>query len=369
MTLGCYLLDAQTLLVSDLKAHEFNVPKHRAAYGAMRSLCESGEAINSVAVVSEALRREGKTAQQLEVAYLNGLLTDVQENYIAVAQVRTYERHIRDAAERRALFHDLSKAASAVMDETQDIGAVKDQVQNIALRQGEDSNRAYLEGGSAAARDVFEYLERVEHVQGGLLGLSTGLTGLDDLTGGLQRGQLIILGAATGGGKTTLALQFARHALLKVKKPVPVYYASLEMSRAQCTLKIASGIARVNDQEYRKRPNPADRAKLTPVLEKIHQSPLHCDDTSSMSLAQIRSRALQVHYRTGGLGLIVVDYLQMMTSEGNRQENRTVEVGRFANGLKALARELDVPVVALAQINRASQQRADKRPTLGDLRE
>lgn len=367
--LGVYMLDAEALLVSDLAAHEFYAPQHHAAFAAMRFLAESGEAVNPVTIVAEGKRQGGLGAQRLEVRYLEDLLAYARENFFTVAQTPSHERLIRDAATRRALFRDLSAAAGSVLDEAQDLVEVRDRVQNAVLRQGADTDKTYLEGGSAAARDVLEYLDRVDSAQGGLLGLSTGLGGLDDLTGGLQGGQLVILGAATGGGKSTLALQFVRHALLRLREPVPVYYASLEMSRMQCALKIASAVARVNIQDYRKRPNTTHRAKLAQVIEQLRQRPFHCDDTAAMTLAQIRSRALQVYHQHGGLGLVVVDYLQLMAGDGRRGDSRAVEVGRFANGLKALANELDVPVVALAQINRASQKASDKRPSLADLRE
>jgi replicative DNA helicase len=367
--LGVYMLDAEVLLTSDLVAHDFYAPQHQTAFTAMRSLSESGEAVNPVTVVAEAKRQDGLGAQRLEVRYLEDLLADARQNFVAVAQNSSHEHLIRDAATRRALFRALSGAASSVLDESQDLTEVRDHVQNAVLRQGADADKSYLEGGSGAVRDAYAYLDRLDSAQGGLLGLSTGLKDLDDLTGGLQRGQLTVLSAATGGGKTTLALQFVLHALTKVRERVPVYYASLEMSRSECTSKMASAIAQVNLQDYRKRPNPRDRARLTRALDELQPRPFFCDDASAMSLAQIRSRALQIHHQTGGLGLIVVDHLGLMAGDGRRSDSRTVEVGRFANGLKALSKELDTPVLALAQINRAAQHRADKRPTLADLRE
>lgn len=367
--LGAYMLDADTLLATDLVAHEFYLPQHQAAFAAMQALAESGEVVDPVTVVAEAKRQGVLGAQRLEVPYLEGLLDDTRINFVAVAQTPSHERLIRDAAMRRALFKELSAAAGSVLDEAQDLTDVRDRIQNAVLQQGANADKGYLEGGSAAADDVFEYLDRVDSANGGLLGLSTGLGDLDNLTGGLQGGQFVILAAATGAGKSILALQFARHALLQQREPVPVYYASLEMSRMWCALRIASAVAHVNIQEYRKRPNAAHRAKLTQVIDRLRKSPFYCDDTTAMTLAQIRSRALRVRHQTGGLGLIVIDYLQLMGGDGRRGDSRAVEVGRFANGLKALANELDVPVVAAAQITRASQKASDKRPTLADLRE
>jgi len=218
-----------------------------------------------------------------------------------------------------------------------------------------------------AVKDAFRLLtERYEN-RGQLTGISTGFNDLDELTSGLQPSDLIIVAARPSMGKTAFSVNIAEAAALRAKKPVVIF--SMEMSSSQLALRLISSIGRIHAQHLRNGDlSEEDWPRVTNAIAILSEAKIFIDDTPGLSPVELRSRSRRLHREHGGLGLIVIDYLQLMQVPGNK-ENRATEISEISRSLKGLAKELNVPVIALSQLNRSLEQRADKRPMMSDLRE
>ncbi len=218
----------------------------------------------------------------------------------------------------------------------------------------------------SAVKEAFQQLQQRYETRGSVTGLPTGFTDFDEMTAGLQPSDLIILAARPSMGKTALALNMAEYAALKTKKAVAVF--SMEMSASQLAFRLISSLGRINQQHLRTGDlQDEEWPRVTSAITLLSEAKIFIDDTPALSPVELRSRARRLK-REHDLGLIVIDYLQLMAVPGN-QENRATEISEISRGLKALAKELNVPVVALSQLNRSLEQRADKRPMMSDLRE
>jgi replicative DNA helicase len=210
--------------------------------------------------------------------------------------------------------------------------------------------------------------DRFERGAGDVTGVSTGLHDLDRMTAGLQPGDLVVLAARPSMGKTALAFNIAEHVAVRDGKPVLVF--SMEMGAAQLTVRMAGSIARIDQSLLRTgRLSDQDWAGLTAAGEQLMRAPMFIDESAALTPQELRARARRQARVTGPLGLIVVDYLQLMTGSGDSDENRATELALVSRSLKALAKELQCPVLALSQLNRAVENRNDKRPVMSDLRE
>ena len=201
-------------------------------------------------------------------------------------------------------------------------------------------------------------------------GLPTGFKLLDRMTSGLQKGDLVIVAGRPSMGKTSFAMNIAEYAGLSLKMPVAVF--SMEMSSTQLAKRLISSVGRIDAQKMRRgRLDDSDWARYTDTVSLMSKSPFYIDDTGALTVNELRSRARRLARKTGPLALIVVDYLQLMTGSNTRgnQENRATEISEISRGLKSLAKEMDVPVIALSQLNRGVDARTDKRPVMSDLRE
>ncbi len=218
----------------------------------------------------------------------------------------------------------------------------------------------------SAVKEAFAQLQQRYETRGSVTGLPTGFTDFDEMTAGLQPSDLIILAARPSMGKTALALNMAEYAALKTKKAVAVF--SMEMSASQLAFRLISSLGRINQQHLRTGDlQDEEWPRVTSAITLLSEAKIFIDDTPALSPVELRSRARRLK-RENDVGLIVIDYLQLMTVPGS-QENRATEISEISRGLKALAKELNVPVVALSQLNRSLEQRADKRPMMSDLRE
>ena len=216
--------------------------------------------------------------------------------------------------------------------------------------------------------DRIDYLYQREN-QGGVTGVPTGFSDLDERTSGFQPGDLIIVAGRPSMGKTAFSLNIAENVALETRLPVAVF--SMEMAATQLAARMIGSVGRL-DQHRMRNGNLEDEdwVRLTTALGKLNDAPVFIDEGAGLSSFEVRARARRLHRQTGKLGLIVVDYLQLMTGAAGRQnENRATEISEISRSLKALAKELDVPVVALSQLNRGLEQRTDKRPVMSDLRE
>jgi replicative DNA helicase len=218
----------------------------------------------------------------------------------------------------------------------------------------------------AAVKEAFQILHQRYESKGAVTGLATGFSDLDDMTAGLQPSDLIIVAARPSMGKTALAVNFAEHAALKSRKAVAIF--SMEMSASQLAFRLISSLGRINQQHLRTGDIQEEEwPRVTSAITLLSDAKIFIDDTPALSPAELRARARRLK-REHDLGLIVIDYLQLMQVPGNK-ENRATEISEISRGLKALAKELNIPVIALSQLNRSLEQRTDKRPVMADLRE
>ncbi len=217
-----------------------------------------------------------------------------------------------------------------------------------------------------AVKEAFQILHQRYESKGSVTGLATGFSDLDELTAGLQPSDLIIVAARPSMGKTALAVNFAEHAAMKSKKAVAIF--SMEMSASQLAFRLISSLGRINQQHLRTGDIQEEEwPRVTSAITMLSDAKIFIDDTPALSPAELRARARRLK-REHDLGLIVIDYLQLMAVPGNK-ENRATEISEISRGLKALAKELNIPVIALSQLNRSLEQRTDKRPVMADLRE
>ncbi|RJR09225.1 replicative DNA helicase, partial [Candidatus Parcubacteria bacterium] len=216
-------------------------------------------------------------------------------------------------------------------------------------------------------KDTFKMIEHLYDKKEAITGVPSGFKDIDELTSGFQPGDLIIIGGRPGMGKTAFALNIAQHVAIDLKEPVAVF--SLEMSKEQLAMRMLCSESMVNASHVRKGfISKQDWPKLTNAAGRLADAPIFIDDSSAITVLEVRAKARRLKMEHGGLSLVVVDYLQLMRSRGNF-ERREQEISEISRSLKALAKELKVPVVALSQLNRAVEQRGEKKPTLADLRE
>jgi replicative DNA helicase len=370
--LGAILLDntAHAEAAEKLESEDFSLDSHRRIFLRMTELMNAQRAVDIVTLAAELDLYKERDAIG-GVAYLASLTEGlprrpVIEEYIRIVKDKSLLRKLMlicSAAIARAA--DQGESALGVLDETE---AKLLEVSEQGLTQGFQRLDQIVAGSFGTIDNLYN------QGQHKVTGLATGFYELDDMTSGLQKGELIIIAARPSMGKTALAINIAQHAAIHDNATVAVF--SLEMSKEALLRRILASHALVDQRKlqtgdiFRE-----DREKLQKALSELVESRLFIDDSASISLAEMRAKARRLKQNAGGLDLVVVDYLQLMSatvpSSGKRNyENRTQEVSAISRGLKALAKELNVPVVALSQLSRASERRGDdKRPFLSDLRE
>ncbi len=360
--LGAMLIDKEAILKTEFLAPEdFYKDSHRKLFETMRDLFEKGEAVDII-TVTEELRQRGLLGEVGGVAYLTTLANAVP----TAANVEYYARIVQEKATLRRLIQVATEIARRGYAAEEEVEEILDDAERSIL--GISSRRAT--GGYYHLKDVMlSAWERIEEVcasKGGITGISTGFRDLDALTSGLQPSDLIVIAARPSMGKTMLCLNLARHAAVNLG--IPVFIFSLEMAREQLAQRLLCAEAHVDSQRLRSGfLSEADWPKLTDALGRLSKAPIYIDDTPNLSVLEIRAKARRLKAEHG-LGMIIIDYLQLMRTRG-RAESRQQEISEVSRSLKALARELEVPVVAASQLSRAVEQRTDKRPLLSDLRE
>jgi replicative DNA helicase len=369
--LGAILLDnaAHAEAAEKLTDEDFSLDSHRRIFQRMTELINDQKAVDIVTLANE-LARYKEIESIGGVAYLASLTEGLPRRPV----IEEYIRIVKD----KSLLRKLMLICSAAIARAADQGEAALDVLSAAESQlMEVSEKGLTEGFESLAQIVdgsFGSIDNLYKQSREITGLATGFTQFDIMTSGLQKGELIIIAARPSMGKTALAINIAEHAAINEKAIVAVF--SLEMSKESLLRRILSSQAWVDQQKIRKGfIVDEDRQKLTTALNQLVETRLFIDDTAAISLGEMRSRARRLKHIHHGLDLVVVDYLQLMSatvpSSGKRNyENRTQEVSAISRGLKALAKELDVPVVALSQLSRAGVQRKDDhRPLLSDLRE
>jgi replicative DNA helicase len=361
--LGALLIDSDAIIrVSTiLKPDDFYREKNGWIYSATLALHERHEPIDFLTLCDE-LERKGQLDQVGGPAYLTGLINAEPTSI----HIEHYATIVQRAAIRRRLIEAAGQIAALAYREEDDLDEVVDRAEQVVFAvSSERLSRSVVPLRSA----VSDYYDRVEHLnkhKGQMIGLPTGYARLDEILGGMQRSDMLVLAARPSMGKTSLALNIAHTAAKKFGLRVLVF--SLEMSSEQVIERLTSAEAAIDSQHLRRGEIADDEwgrfMKATACLSEL---PFFINDTPAISVLEMRTKARRLHAEVG-LDLIIVDYLQLMHGEG-RHENRQQEVSAISRGIKALARELDIPILALSQLSRGVEARSDKRPLLSDLRE
>lgn len=361
--LGSLLIDKQAVsLVADfLRPEHFYDGNHAEIYKAVLLLYQEREPIDLVTLPAQ-LKKEKVLTKAGGSAYLSSLVDKVP----TAANVEYYARLVRDLSTKR----EMIGAAAAINDLAFDEGASVESVLDIAEQKVFGLSQRYLSKSFVHVKDAlvdsFDRLDELHKSAGGMRGVATGFPDLDDTLAGMQPSNLIILAARPGMGKTAMALNMAQYVAVVEKKPVGFF--SLEMSREELIDRLLVAQADIDAWRLKTgRLGEEEFAKLSDAMGVLADSPLFIDDTPGMSVLEMRTKARRLMSEQG-LALVVVDYLTLMRAH-RRYDNRVQEVAEFSQGLKNLARELKVPVLALSQLNRAVEHRGSNQPQLADLRE
>jgi replicative DNA helicase len=360
--LGALLLDKDAIvaIAEFLAPEDFYDARHKEIYDAILSLYDERIPVD-VLTVSERLKKKKFLSKVGGVAFLASLVNKVP----TAAHVEHYGKIVKDAATKRSLM----KTASRLMELSVDEGLAADQLLDKAESEVFSITQRHIKKAFTSVKEIlsesFDRLDELHKAGEGLRGLPTGFKDLDDALAGLQKSNLVILAARPGVGKTTMALNIARH--LSVDKKIPVGFFSLEMSREELVDRLLIEQADIDAWRFKTgNLSEEDFTNLSNAMGKLAEAPLFIDDTPALSITEMRTRARRLQVDSG-VDLLVVDYLQLARSR--QLENRVQEVSEISQGLKNLARELKVPVLALSQLSRAVEQRGEKRPQLADLRE
>jgi replicative DNA helicase len=364
--LGAILIDADAILkVADfLRPADFYRSQHAAIYGAMLGLHAQREPIDLVTLGDE-LRRRDELDGIGGPAYLATLMNSVP----TAVHVEHYGRIVERKAVLRNLIGAAGKIAAVGYEEANDAEVAIDRAESILFEISQRRTDGGFESLSVLLGQAYDRLEYLHEHRGQLLGVPTGLSQLDAVLGGLQPSDLIILAARPSVGKTSLALNIGQHAAIREGKKVGVF--SLEMSKEQLALRLLSAESGINPRPLQTGfVDETDWSKIARVMNDMATAPMWIDDSPVLSVMELRTKARRLEAEQHGLDLVIVDYLQLMqASTPNKDANRVQEVSEISRGLKQLARELKVPVLALSQLSRGVEQRGTAEPRLSDLRE
>jgi replicative DNA helicase len=358
--IGAVLLSEEAVneVMDRLHPPDFYVPAHQAIFEAMRELFDTNQAIDAV-TVSEALRRRGELDKVGGVAYLTRLVDIVP----STSNILYYSGIVEEHAKRRELIRAGASVTDVAFDIDEEIAHVLDRAEQAVLSVAERrSAQTLLEVGPLFS-DVLEHIELLEQRGSELTGLATGYVDLDKKLAGLQAANLVVIAARPAMGKSALALGIAVNAATQ-QEPVAIF--SLEMSKEEIVQRILSSVGRVDSMKLRSGQLGPLWQRVVDAAGKMYQAPIYIDDSPIVTVTDIRAKCRRLK-RKKGLSLVVIDYLQLM--EASSRENRQQEISEITRNLKNLARELEVPVIAVSQLNRSLEGREDKRPRLSDLRE
>jgi replicative DNA helicase len=367
--LGAILLDntAHAEAAETLKPDDFSLDSHRRIFLRMGELIDSGRAVDIVTLSNELARYKEVEAVG-GVAYLASLTEGLPRRPV----IEDYIRIVKDKSLLRRLMGICSAAIAKAADQSREAISVLDETETQLLEVSQAGLTQGLQPIETIVRDSFGTIDNLYKQARDVTGLHTGFTDFDHMTSGLQKGELIIVAARPSMGKTALAINIAENAAVQYQSTVAIF--SLEMSKESLLRRMLASRAEVDQRKLQTGfISREDQAKLQNALGLLVESKIYIDDSAGSSLAEMRAKARRLSQNTGGLDLIVIDYLQLMSASlpGVKRgyENRVQEVSAISRGLKAMAKELKVPVVALSQLSRSNEKRDDKRPMLSDLRE
>lgn len=361
--LGSMLLSKDAIFVAAerLKSEDFYKESHRKVFEVLVELNENREPADLI-TVSEALRSKKLLEQVGGITYL----TTLTESVPTAANIAYYCSIVEEKALLRRLISTSSQIMSMAYDSREDAEQVLDEAERMIFEIVQKRRVENLYHIKDILLDTFERIEELYNSEGGITGVPTGFPDLDEMTSGLQPSDLILIAARPSMGKTSFALNIAANAAIRYKIPVAIF--SLEMSKEQLVQRLLCSESNVDSHRLRTgRLEEDDWPRLARAMGPLSQAPIFIDDTPGITSLEIRAKARRLKAEKG-LGLILIDYLQLMSGKGN-SENRQQEISDISRSLKALARELSVPVVALSQLSRAPEIRSDHKPILSDLRE
>ncbi|MDR1197361.1 MAG: replicative DNA helicase [Candidatus Nomurabacteria bacterium] len=363
--LGAVLIDDEVMsdVADRITAEEFYEPKHRSIFSAMVKLYDGNRPIDLLTLKSQ-LDGEKKLKEIGGRKYLTELASYVP----TAANAAAYAEIIRTNATRRRYIEISTRIANLSFEGELDIKELSDQVESLVYHANSENVSGDLVSIEAIVNNTYETIEQIQSNPDKLRGVKTGYADLDKITAGLQKSDLIILAARPAMGKSTLAQNLAMNVAMKEKKAV--LFFTLEMSQEQLVERMLSETAGVDNSKIRTgKLTGEEMTKIGNAMGEIAEAPIFIDQSSDISVLEMRTKARRLAHKQP-LGLIIVDYLQLMrAARGNRDNNRVQEVGEISRGLKLLAREMDVPVVALSQLSRAVESRNPPIPMLSDLRE
>lgn len=361
--LGGMLLskDAIADVVESLRASDFYKPAHETIYEAILSLYGHGSPADAITVADE-LKKRGELTRVGGASYIHTLIASVP----TAANAQYYAEIVKEHAIMRRLIEAGTKIAQLGYANETEVDTLVDQAQAEIYAVTDGNAKEDYVSFSEALEETINEIDANSNRPDGVYGVPTDFIEFDELTGGLHGGQMIVIAARPGVGKSTLALDIARSA--SIHHQMTTVFFSLEMSRTELAMRILSAEGKIPMSELKKGDLGTEGwTNLANLQGRIDSAPLFIDDSPNMTLMEIRAKCRRLKQRND-LKLVVLDYLQLMSS-GKKVESRQQEVSEFSRSLKLLAKELDVPVIALSQLNRGSEQRTDKRPMVSDLRE
>lgn len=361
--LGSMLLDKEAIInvVELLKPEDFYREAHRVIFEVVVHLSSKGEPVDII-TVSEELKQRNMLDKIGGIAYLTSLANAVP----TAANAVHYAKIVEEKSLLRSIISVCTHIVGMGYEASEEVDTILDEAEKKIFQITQKRNVKGYTSLRSILIDTFERIEQLYESKGGVTGLSTGFQDFDRMTAGLQPSDLIILAARPAMGKTTFALNIASHIAMEAKLPVIMF--SLEMSKEQLAIKMLCSEAGVDNQRIRTGTLlDTDWPKLSHALGKLSDSMMYIDDTPGCTVMDIRAKARRIKSEHG-LGLILIDYLQLMQGRG-KTENRQQEVSEISRSLKSLARELHVPIISLSQLSRAVESRTDKKPGLADLRE
>src|SRR5882672_895774 len=363
--LGAVLLDNALIsqAIELLKIEDFYVPSHRRIFQVMVGLFERGSAIDHI-LISDDLRRESALESVGGLSFIMNLTYGLPH----FTNITHYAKIVKGKSLLRQLVKSANKITAEALEEEDEPEIILDHAEHAIFQLADERTRQGFAHVKPIADALLEHVQEMAGRSAMLTGLTTGFTELDAMTSGMQPSDLIIVAARPSMGKTSLCLTLAQNSAIQAKAVVAVF--SLEMSKESLVMRMLSSEARVDAHRFRSGFLSRDEwARLAQALGTLAETKIFIDDTPGISVLEMRAKARRLAVEQKKLDLIIVDYLQLMSGSSKRVESRQQEVSQISRELKALAKEMKVPVIALSQLSRAPEARSDHRPQLADLRE
>lgn len=363
--LGCLLIDGRAFdEISELALlkEDFHHPQHGMVYQAIKDLATSAEPIDYISVCAKL-----NTSGKLETVGGRTAILELQEDTASSANIYHYAKVVKDLSLLREIIRTAQRVSQMGLNLQSDLGEFVSDVESSFFKLTSETRRGGLRDIKEFLRQNVKDLEAQDRAKGEISGLSTGFKAMDQKILGMQPGQMIVIAARPGMGKTSLVNNLVIHAAKTFG--LPCVFFSLEMMANELSMRMLSGEAGVDSKKLRtKSLNEYDLKNLSKAIQELSNLPIHINDSPDCNLIEMRSQCRKIKAEKGAIGMVVIDYLQLMQPHTDSRD-RVQQVSEISRGLKNLSKELECPILALSQLNRGSTQRTDKRPMLSDLRE